>query len=337
MTPELQDVIADLVVQTVRDTIQQRAAGHCLRVDELPAGLAAEACQRLQPLVSAPNIVRLVTIAPRRSWEVTPTQAVALRNEEEAEMGSGVLTVFVPPETRLSVEDSIGSSTFEMLRFRDLGTRARLTALGEAEKRNPQGAAVAADIVSELLKDSRYHCDDMLAAEYLIRVAQGADNVAAGLELSGVGLIPDRGLGNLSSTDEIRRRLQLNDQQMTSLEAATVPAERLRNLPIDRNDRESQRLIGSLQSVLQDGTSDRFEIGRRLRDVAEDVDYATWNLDSGGLNAKRFEITGLHGDFDSEGSEKTIRKADPSIGIRFVCDPAPAALPSAHALRLEVP
>lgn len=89
MTPKLLSLLADLVVETVTKTINMRESGHCIRIDELPASLASEACERLQALVAPPHTIRLVTSAPETTWQVTPTQAVTLRNEEELRVTEG--------------------------------------------------------------------------------------------------------------------------------------------------------------------------------------------------------------------------------------------------------
>lgn len=336
MTPELSALLAGLVVETVASVVESREPGHCIRIDALPTGLATETCRRLQEVSDRRHVVRLVTASPTAAWQVTPTMAVTLRNESETATPKGILVIFVPPESRLSVEDSIGASTFEVLAFDDLGRRAQRAAQGLAEVGNVAAADIATVVAKELLDDPRYHCNHLLVAEYLLRVAAGTGREAAGIELTQVGLLPDRGLPDLGSRDEMRRRLQLNDQQMTSLETNSVPAERLRNLPIETSSDEGRAVMQSLRGALADGTTDRLEIAGRLAGSAVEVDYSQWNVETNVMFAKRFEIVGLHGDFDQDAAEPTIRRADPSVGVRFVCDPPPASLPEAHSLRLEI-
>ena len=112
MNDEIRTLVTDLLADRVAEVVNQRGAGHCIRVDDSPLGVAQNCCSILQDRLGTTDLAVVIRTAPTEPFERPPTQVVELRNRSDFDdAGVGVLVVFVPPQERLAIEDSIGAST----------------------------------------------------------------------------------------------------------------------------------------------------------------------------------------------------------------------------------
>ncbi len=118
---DLREALEGVLVPRLVKLVGERSAGHCMRITEVAAELAASLVRRLRGALSPDATVCLLAttddLAPDRPFHdvgVTSTKLVELRNRTESEgIPPGPLLVFVPPGTRVSAEDSFGIATFE--------------------------------------------------------------------------------------------------------------------------------------------------------------------------------------------------------------------------------
>lgn len=342
MTDSVKSLLTDLLVDRVLRVVDNRGPGHCIRVDDTPLGVAQTCCETLQESLRPPHLAVVVRKSPTEDFERTPTQVVELRNRSDHDHSEiGVLVVFVPPQERLSVEDSIGASTFERLRADDLGERAWVAVLERINEESPGTADAVARVGELLLADPlRYETDHVGLAAFALQaaelVASGSikePEIAAGVALSEVGLLPDR---NLLAGDEAeaRRRLQLNGQQMDTLSEPIDPSDRIRQLPIE--PAASPELIEALRSAVASGTTDRQQIAKVLAENSHTTDLSNWEgIGQGVLLPDSFRILKIRGDFEMEGGEHVVVKEAATIGVEFEVRPPADNFPEA-SLRLDV-
>jgi hypothetical protein len=326
------ETMIEVVCNRVLDAVASHGAGHCIRIDDLPTSIADVSCERLQALIAKPSLVRLVVDKPTKEWHVTPSAAVTLRNlHEEHPEKAGVLVIFIPPDAQLSIEDSIGRSTFEVLSFADLGKRTAKAALARLRAADSNAADIAEQVVKVLARDSQIELSERTIASFYTAALSDNPAESVGRSLTTLGLLPDRELAT-QTDDNIQRRIQLNGQQMIVLIDTSDPVDRLRRLPI--GGKGQRELVDALWGVIEDGESDRAVIADRLEEISSVVDYANWKLGSRTVAPEQFSIVSVLG---MEGPlQDTIQKEESSVGIRFTCKPAPSRVLNARNLLLEV-
>jgi hypothetical protein len=346
MNAAVNDLLVELLTARVTQVVSNRARGHCVRIDDAPLGVATECCVALQDRLAPTDTAVVVSSAPTSGYERTPTQVVELRNRSDLLVDDrsaddvGVLVVFVPPQERLTVEDSIGASTFERIGAADLGTQAWLQVVDRLRATSPE-LAEAVDRIGTLIRNDtgRFEIDDVELAAYGLRAAELARDesigiaAAAGLALPAVGLLPDRGL-DIADIDDTRRRLQLNDQQVDTLSLPIDPADRIRQLPIDPGSEPA--LAAALFDAIADGTIDRTSIALNLQERTEIVDLAAWQgLREGPPAPGEFIVVKFVGDIEQTSVENVVSKSTASIGVEFICRPPAGTIPDA-SLRIDV-
>ena len=270
-----------------------------------------------------------------------PTQVVELRNRSDHDSADvGVLVVFVLPQERLSVEDSIGPTTFETIRINDLDKKVWEHVITDLSAKRSDLADAVAEVSELLLADrSRFDVSHRDLAAFALEAARIADgnpkgkvSDAVGAALPAVGLIPDREL--LEDPETANRRLQLNRQQMETLTQPVDPPERIRQLPIDLE--KSGDLAGHLLDVIRDAGTDRYDIAAELGKRSGDVDLSRWEgVGEGVRTPDLFVILRLVGDFDDSTGESVVKKDTATLGVEYEIKPAPASYPDG-SLRLEV-
>lgn len=334
MTPD--EAAVEEVARTVVELVSTRTSGHCIRVADLPLQLADGACARAAALVDAEDTVCLVTTSPSEQWHAEPTKVVELRNASERGETTGRLVIFVPAGQRVAAEDSFGQTTFEVVSFADVYTRVVHRLVAELERRDPDVAEVAAEVIAAVRADRASAIDDKRVANYLASLATSPTLEAVGGELPLLGLVPDTEIASLPSADR-DRRLFMNARQMNILAELAPPAERVRRVPLDPDDKQDREILRSLLSAVDDGTVDRFEIAERLNEkgVRDQVDFRRWRLELVSVVIDELAITGLIGDFDTS-AEPIVRKANASIGVKLRCRPAPSSIAGLEELRLEI-
>jgi hypothetical protein len=111
---DLDEALERVLVPRLSGLISTRRPGHCVRVSDVPAALAARVCRRVRGAVA--DVQAHVLGAPPTVPDdvaVTGTKLVELRNPDPAGRQRPPLLVFIPPGTHASAEDSFGVATFE--------------------------------------------------------------------------------------------------------------------------------------------------------------------------------------------------------------------------------
>jgi DNA helicase HerA-like ATPase len=334
MTPE--QAAIDEVAKRVTALVAAREPGHCIRVADLPGELADGACERAAQLVGDDDTVCLVTPMPTAAWHAEPTKVVELRNVSERGEAAGRLVIFVPAGQRVAAEDSFGQTTFEVVSYSDIYETVVDRLLVELERRDPDVAALATEVIAAVRTDRAFVVDSKHLAAYVAAVADTVRPEAVGASLPLLGLIPDRELAQLSADDR-ERRLFMNSRQMSLLAELAPPAERVRRISLDPDDRDDREILRHLLEAVSDGAVDRFRIAERLgaEGVAERVDFKRWRLELVSVAIDELAITGLIGDFETS-SEPIVKKANASIGVKLRCRPAPSGIDGLDELRLEI-
>ena len=326
----LVDALADRVVQRLRD----RGPGHCLQIPHVPRDVADSACRLVDRELVEPDVARVVTAAPKRTWQATPAKAVELRNGVED--SGGRLALFVPAGEHLAAEDSFGRSTFEVLELGDLydvviqRLRQRLQSVA------PDLAERADSVASIVRGDARFGSGGREAAAYLARIVAQPSEAELGKALAELGLLPDSGIAELEATD-VSARLTRNLEYMNTLSELAPPADRIQRLSLPVEDQLADRYKSDIAAALADGTSDRRELATRFADDDTGaVDFAPVLSASAVAAPLELAILDFGGDFVEGSDPPTIRKSAARVKVRFRCRPAPAAIAGLRELRLEL-
>jgi len=258
---DLDQAIAEILVNDLAQEIQSKQPGHRIQVTDLPAALMERVCQELRRRIPACQSFVLTNDRPRE-WEITASQLVARRNLDDA-----VVLVFFPPDLRTSAEDSLDVSTFARVPVGDLYKRLR----EQLEQTIPTKYRPLYDeIVREALYDS-----DVAICRYLLALKKvGVSRKTMGLALFHLGLIPDAAL-----PDEPRPQLDSNKEVVRTLanpRASIIEKIQALGLKTGRTPNALYRLfseVGNLDpirwlptildhSFVDDLTFDRWEFAR---------------------------------------------------------------------------
>lgn len=330
---ELVRTLAEAVVTQVAD----RGEGHCLIVPHLPQPIADGACRLVRDRLAggdARDHARTVVERPGEDWQASPTKAVELRNE--VEQTGGRLVLFVPSGENLAAEDSFGPSTFEVFDVGQLERDAARRLERELERLDPQLAEIAVALADTVAGDIAFAVGHSERAAYLSRLVANPRRDEVGRALTEFGLLPDTAIASFDE-ETAANRLHRNLQQMRTLTEVAPPEERVRMLPLDRQRDETPGIVRALLDAASDGSTDRFELADRLgedRRIAA-VDFGEWQLDVTAIKFDEFSVLQLIGDFSGE-VDRTVTKANASIGVRLRCRPAPANLTGLKELTLEL-
>ncbi|MEV7120567.1 methylation-associated defense system ATP-binding protein MAD8 [Kitasatospora griseola] len=245
---ELREALEGVLVPRLAKLVGQRSAGHCMRVTEVDAELAASLVRRLRGALGPDTTVCLLTtaedLAPGRPFQdvgVTSTKLVELRNRTEDEgVLPGPLLVFVPPGTRVSAEDSFGIATFEEVPLSDAYTHLADHLLDQVPQRLRPGVD---ELLAALRDRPEARAGDRAVAQYLL-VLQANDyrEQVAGAAVYHFGLVPDFQL--FADPALVRERVGKNHGLVEKL--TTSPrSERQRVLDLGLSDRDfAARLAG---------------------------------------------------------------------------------------------
>lgn len=186
---DLEVVIVDAVVTKLTVWLKQAKSGLCARLDDLPLALMTKVAQRLYAQVGASDQqganVRLLSQNPQESWECHWTEAVRLRNPDDAGKKRLPFLLLVPPGSQLL--GSLDTDTFVAIPceniVRDIvRERARLL---------PQDLAPVNELINR--RDLIRSVSDLNRARYLLALEQhGYSRESAGNALCLLGLWPHR-------------------------------------------------------------------------------------------------------------------------------------------------
>ncbi|MFC9387531.1 methylation-associated defense system ATP-binding protein MAD8 [Streptomyces venezuelae] len=194
---DLRDALEGVLVPRLATLVGERSAGHCMRVTEVEAHLAAPLVRRLRGALGPAATVCLLGTAedlnpdrPFHDVTVTSTKLVELRNRTEGEgVLPGPLLVFVPPGTRVSAEDSFGIATFEEVPLGDAYGQLADHLLQQVPNRLRLGVD---ELLAALRRNTDRRLSDRAIATYLLTLQiNGFREQVAGAAVYHFGLIPD--------------------------------------------------------------------------------------------------------------------------------------------------
>lgn len=212
----LNQYLAQLVEQILRETLVDTPNGQCMRVDELPPEVIGQVANRLheEPLG---NITIAVLhddegqVHSTSDYRVSMGKAVELRNDP-----SRALLVFVPPDLRAGAIDSLGANTFivvEQLRRQALFIEAKARLEQQLQRSKHDSAIFIAKEVVKLLEDA-VSKDDQL--RYYLTVLNNPQlEQVPGAALYCLGLFPDFAM----PIGDYAGRLKQNEEACATLEA----------------------------------------------------------------------------------------------------------------------
>ncbi|WP_369151482.1 hypothetical protein [Streptomyces sp. R17] len=248
ITPkDLREALEGVLVPRLAKLVGERTAGHCMRVTEVEAELAAPLVRRLRGALGPDATVCVLgtadDLAPDQPFQdvtVTSTKLVELRNRTEDEVLPGPLLVFVPPGMRVSAEDSFGIATFEEVPVGDAYGQLAEHLLDQVPDRLRQGVE---ELLAALRDGSDRRMADRAVAMYLLTLqANGYREQVAGAAIFHFGLVPDFDL--FADPTLVRERVERNRGLVDKLTGSTR-SERQRVLDLGLNDADfAARLAG---------------------------------------------------------------------------------------------
>lgn len=274
---DLREALEGVLVPRLAKLVGEREAGHCMRITEVDAELAAQLVRRLRGALGPGATVCLLGTAddlspdqPIHDTVVSSTKLVELRNRAEGEgVQPGPLLVFVPPGMRVSAEDSFSIATFEEVSLGDAYEQLAWHLLDQVPERLRQ--AVDA-LLSTVRGRSGHRASDRAVATYLLTLQiNDYREQVAGAAVFHFGLVPDFDL--FTDPSLVRERVERNSGLVRKLTTSTR-SERQRVLDLGLVDTEfTARLAGFASRC---GLDDASAWTRRIV-----VDRENWALSFG--------------------------------------------------------
>lgn len=220
------DAWIEVLDRRLRDELAHAAAGHCVRVSDLPRPILEGLARSLNDRPVAGTEVYFVDrVAGPERWRVAVHKVVERRNAEER----AVVALF-PPDVQLAAGDSVDVSTFRVIPIADLPMRVEQFLL----ERMPLSLRARAGEILKDLKQRGWSLPTTARLTYLATVGwqQREDPWVLGVALFAVGLIPDYEL--LQNPAEFHYRLgQRNIPMVERLQSVgATQFERILSLPI---------------------------------------------------------------------------------------------------------
>lgn len=281
---DLRDALESVLVPHLTDLLSARAAGHCMRVTEVDAALAARLVRRLRGANGTGAEVHLLgptqdteEVSELRDVTVTSTKLVELRNRTEQPReaaGFGPLLVFVPPGLRASVEDSFGVATFEEV---SLGGSYDLLAARLLDEVPATLRPSVEELLAVLGEGSDQRASARARVAYLLTLkANGYGRQAAGAAVFHFALVPDFEL--FAQPGEMRERAARNRVLVDKLTESTR-SERQRVLELKLIDAEFASRLAEF--AVRCGLEDRVAWTRRIVVDRENwpLSFGNWRLD----------------------------------------------------------
>ena len=190
---DLLDALESVLLPWLKDRVQAREAGHCMRITDLDRDLMVRLCGRLHAENPGLTTVVLSDGSNRvpADISVSSTKLVELRNPLPDGSQRPPLLVFVPNDLRASAEDSFGVATFEEIRVAGIyeTLRAQLVEQLPTAIRGPLGEVLR--VVAEGEKPWQF-ADRLAIVRFLLTgKVNGNDPEAIGASLYEIGLVPD--------------------------------------------------------------------------------------------------------------------------------------------------
>ncbi len=106
-----QQLLSEILTNQLSDAIEKAEPGHCMRIEGLPYEVLDTIGSALQNIVNDAKVV-LLSNSPKKSYEVSATKLIELRNTAE---DSHPLLVLIPSNLRTAAEDSFDRATFKQI------------------------------------------------------------------------------------------------------------------------------------------------------------------------------------------------------------------------------
>ncbi len=118
---DVDQALERVLLPRISELLAARAAGHCMRIDDVGGPLSATLTRRLRGIHGDAAQIHVLGAPPLVAPDVavTATKLVELRNPDADGALRPVLLVFVPPNSQTSAEDSFGVATFEEVALDD--------------------------------------------------------------------------------------------------------------------------------------------------------------------------------------------------------------------------
>jgi hypothetical protein len=261
---ELERVLAPRLISL----LATRQPGHCARVTDAEASLAARLCEQIRAGVDAGAQAFVLGEPPLVPAElaVTSTKLVELRNPDAIGQLRAPLLVFVPPGSRASAEDSFGVATFEEISLGDVYADLATRLLAELPSELRRGVTEVLDLLDE---EKWPHAGSYARARFLLTIAlNNNDPSVVGATFFELGLVPDLDL--FTDPSLIRTRTGQNVRAMRVLDHADRP-ERQRVLELGLTEPAFRARLATF--VAASGLDDPYSWTRRIV-----MDRANWNL-----------------------------------------------------------
>ena len=220
---DLTRAVEELLVPRLARALQEKTAGHCMRVTDLDRDTMVALAKGLRK--EAPSAMVYIlgdAAAPTEDLYVSSTKLVELRNPLPDGSLRPPLCVFLPANVRTSAEDSFGRATFEEFPVGDSYRALRLRLLD----RVPATLQGYVRDAFQLLGDQHWRWAGAInQVRYLLcALANGNDGEAFGGALYELGLVPDFKLfddpttshGRIRKNLECMRKLTDSDQSTRS-------------------------------------------------------------------------------------------------------------------------
>lgn len=208
----LQNLIPELV-EAIRVEFNNRATGHCLRVDNLPPEIGDLVCRELRDGAGGGFKSYVLSLTGANANELRPDQAIELRNRKQSS-----LCLIVPGGLGHVTASSLGNSfaTF------DLGKFLQMTA-DRLERAFPDDVqAIMRRVRGQLKGRASVSLEDLI--EFYLQAKEAPEPALIGRELWIVGLISD-------PAEDFTQRLQRNRKCVDAIARPSRPqnsaAERL--------------------------------------------------------------------------------------------------------------
>ena len=200
-----EDTLVDVLAGRIRAVIGARGPGHCAQVPHVPVALADRVCETLHREMTASDRLCMVVEHPKKPWHASPAKVVEYRNESE---GVGTkLVVVVPAGSHLPVEDSFGTTTFEVVDTSDVYQEARRESVAKLRELKPEVADKVDRVLDQVQHTRDFAVSDDAAARFASDVLSRPTAAGVGAAMTNLGLIPDTELLD-QEDDEIGPRLQ---------------------------------------------------------------------------------------------------------------------------------
>ncbi|MFI6004783.1 hypothetical protein ACIA98_30985 [Streptomyces sp. NPDC051366] len=279
---DLRDALESVLAPRLSALLAARGNGHCMRITEVEAELAAALVRRLRGALGPEATVCLLLpeagLGPDRPFHdvgVTSTKLVELRNRTQGEgVVPGPLLVFVPPGTKVSAEDSFGIATFEEVPLGDAYSHLADHLLDQVPERLRPGI----DALLAALRDmTGTRGGNRSTAHFLLTLrANDYREQVAGAAVYHFGLVPDFDL--FTEPGLVAERVGKNQRLVEKLTVSTR-SERQRVLDLGLSDSDFASRLADF--AVRCGLEDPAAWTRRIVVDRENwsLSFSNWRID----------------------------------------------------------